>query len=224
MNLRLRVAIAWICVSAMFIRTHISALMTYALHKLVNLTVSVGQAREKRRFKPYKEATDNLRERMNSLMLEFRSIDPLTDERKRQLLAAKSSLLKESDSLLSICKNWTSVPPPGATVLMYVLEHERTKHVRRHRSAQSFSIIVSRISSETFYWDLLLWVAGCREEMLGDLNERYLLRISTHGKAGALAWYCDQAIRTIRDYVWTKIERLAAIGALIDLISRWFKK
>lgn len=61
------------------------------------------------------------------------------------------------------------------------------------------------------------------EELLGDLSEEYSLRHQTDGEAGARTWYREQVARTLKDCVWKKIERLAAIGTLIDLASRWFK-
>jgi hypothetical protein len=94
------------------------------------------------------------------------------------------------------------------------------------RKNDSFSRIVSRIDSDTFYWDLFLWlvVPGDSDTLLGDLNEEYRLRHSTEGEARARAWYRNQASTTFWNYLWKTIERLVAIGTLIDLFSPWFRK
>ena len=89
----------------------------------------------------------------------------------------------------------------------------------------SLSRIASKIDSDTFYWDLLFWlvVPDARvEEMLGDLGEEYLIRASNNEVAKARAWYRHQVVKSASDYFWERIVRIAAVGALIDLIRRWF--
>jgi hypothetical protein len=99
--------------------------------------------------------------------------------------------------------------------------------VNSKKSSASLSRIISRIDAPTFYWDLLLWLLTpglyC-EEMLGDLNEEYLLRASDNGEVSANAWYQHQAMATIMRYCWKRVERFATIATLIDLMERWFKK
>jgi hypothetical protein len=80
---------------------------------------------------------------------------------------------------------------------------------------------------ENFYWDLLLWFVlpvAYGEELLGDLNEEYLLRLSSEGEGRARTWYRDQVVRTVTDNLWQKLERIAIVGALIDLLDRWFRR
>jgi hypothetical protein len=161
---------------------------------------------------------------MDSLMPELQTLNQLTEDRKRQVLAASSSLLQENDNLREIVLNSVSTPAPGTAVLVYMLRRSKIRVERLQRRHASFSRIASSIGSQTFYGDLLLWLAGGSEEMLGCLNEEYQLRISSDGEGNARDWYYDQAIASVRVFLWTKIERLAAVGALIDLISRWFKK
>jgi hypothetical protein len=224
MNLSRRIKILWICLWMKRARTSVAILMIDVLEKLVKLTLSVGGAKERRRIEAITRAADNLRERANFVIPELQTLDRLTEDRKRQVLAAKASLLEEHNYLLTVCRNWVCAPPPGATVLTHVLYRAQIKAAWRQRSWNGFSRIVSRIRSDNFYWDLLLWLCGCSEEMLGDLNEEYLLRIASDGEAGARAWYCGQVVTTMRDYLWMKIEHLAAVGALIDLVGRWFRK
>ena len=110
---------------------------------------------------------------------------------------------------------------------MPTLTYVREKLGKQKRRAGSFRVIIDRIDSDTFYYDLLLWIlvpVAYGEELLGDLNEEYSLRHSSHGVAGAKAWYRAQVARTLKDYFWSKIERVAAIGTLIDLLDQWFRK
>jgi hypothetical protein len=224
MNLSRRIKILWICIWMNRARTSLTILQIDVLGKLVKMALSVGRAKETRRIEAITKAADNLRERANSVISELQTLDRFTEDRKRQVLAAKASLMEEHSYLLTVCRNWVCTSPPGATVLTFVLYRAQINAVRRQRSWNGFSRIVSRISSDNFYWDLLLWLCGCSEAMLGDLNEEYLLRIASDGGAGARAWYCSQAVTTIRDYLWMKIEHLAAVGALIELVGRWFRK
>lgn len=227
MNLSRRIKIVQICLWMHRARTSVTIPMIFTLKKLVHLTLSVGQAKEKRRIEAIKKAADNLSERTNSLMPELRTLNQLTGDRKENVLAARLALLEEYNYLQTICRNWVCAPPPGAGVLMYVLHRAQIKAVRRQRRCHAFSRLVSNISSDNFYWDLLLWLvvpSNHSEELLGDLNEEYLLRIASDGEARARTWYCDQVITTIRDYFWMEIEHLVAVWGLIDLVGRWFRK
>jgi hypothetical protein len=86
--------------------------------------------------------------------------------------------------------------------------------------------IIRNPGSDTFYCDLLLWLivpGEHSEELCGDLIEECSLRSSTEGEAAAKAWYRNQVIRSVHDYVWKRLERLAAIKFLMDTIRWWFR-
>jgi len=98
---------------------------------------------------------------------------------------------------------------------------------RTKQSGDSLIRIISNTDSPTYYWDLLVWllVPGLHsEELLGDLKEEYLLRLSDSSQSAANAWYQHQVLTTIMQYTWKRIERTAAIATLIDLLHRWLKK
>jgi hypothetical protein len=147
---------------------------------------------------------------------------------RAHLMAQKEALLGESKSLdraaskLRMRHSWAR-----AAVFDYARVSLDEHMVGSKKSRDSFSLIISRIDSPTFYWDLILWLLTpglyC-EEMLGDLNEEYLLRASDEGEASANAWYQHQAIATIMRYCWKRIERIATVATLIDLMERWLKK
>jgi len=176
----------------------------------------------KRRFKTFEDAAASWTERANSITAELQH--PLTEEHRKQMLVVASALQEECKHLRAIPSTWTL--SPGATVVMFVITYAQYILGNLQRENQSFSRIIGGIEGDTFYLDLLLWFVlpgGYSEELLGDLNEEYLLLNSTDGAARARAWYRHQVITTIRDCLWKRIERLAAIGTLIDLFGRWFR-
>ena len=188
---------------------------------------SFTQWRVRCRFKTLKDAAAGWQERMNSIMPELQTLGSLTEYRKGQVLAARSVLLEESKRIQEAVAMLASYRGPRATVLIPPLEHMLRKAFDRKRKAESFLRIASKLDSDTFYWDLLLWFVlpgASGESALGDLNEEYLLRNSTEGEARARAWYRDQVTGTLKNCLWEKIVRLAAIGTLIDLVNRWFRR
>jgi hypothetical protein len=224
MKLTLRTAITKICFVMFLVRARILLFNAKILQQLSNLSEWIGQARANRKFEPYRKAADNFKKRSAALLSELQNIDGLAENRKQQVLARRSALLEEGKSLKTTIEKLAPVPYPGATAIIYVATRTKNKGERLQRRFNSLLRIISRVSNDNFYWDLLIWLVGGSEEMLGDLNEEYLLRISSSGEPAARAWYCEQAVSSARDYFWSKIERLAAIGALMDLVSRWFKK
>ncbi len=224
MNLILRTAIAKICIAVFYVRARTLLFNAKVIMQFSKLSVWIGRARAKRHIKPYREAVDDFQKRSNALLSELKNFNELPENRRQQVLATRSSLMEEAQSLKTIIAKLAPIYNPGATAIVYVANRAMSKVQRLEQRYKSLSRILSTVNSANFYWDVLLWLVGGSEAMLGDLNEEYLLRIANDGEPGARAWYCDQAISTARDYLWKKIERLAAVGALIDLIDRWFKK
>jgi hypothetical protein len=181
----------------------------------------------RRRHAKFTNAATKFNERANSILQELKTLDRLTKYRQRSVLAARHALLEEHKHLQVFASNLRSYRAPGTALLMPTVVYIQSRLTRRKRKIASFKKIVDRIDSDTFYWDLSLWVVipvAYGEELLGDLNEEYLLRYSKDGKGGARNWYRNQVARTLKDCLWKKVERLAAIGTLIDLLDRWFRK
>jgi hypothetical protein len=156
--------------------------------------------------------------------------DTHDESRKKQVLATKAALLEERERLLSRGRSLQVAikqSPWGSSILTYATWSIEQSFLSKRKSAESLIRIAQKLDSDTFYWDLMIWIlvpgAYC-EEILGDLNEEYLLKISECGEANARAWYQHQAVDTTVRYFWKRFERLAAIGALIDLMQRWFKR
>jgi hypothetical protein len=193
---------------------------------LVHLAVGFGQARDHRRAKTLKKTVAVWREKSNSIIAELEILSSLPSDRRQQALAARSALLEEAKHLRTAASELGSARIPGAAVLTHALTRMQYKAFSRQRKPQAILRIASRVNCDTFYWDLLLWLVipgAYSEELFGDLDEEYLLRTSTDGEASAKAWYLDQVTTTIGDFIWKKIERVAAIGTLIDLAGRWFR-
>jgi hypothetical protein len=166
------------------------------------------------------------------LFQRLKSLASLPDARKQELLAIRSALLEESARLKLVASRLASqrsfrvsvVLPSSA--LTYTLEHTLSRVFRLQRKTESLRTLLARIECDTFYWELALWflVPGANsEDILGDLIEEYLLRASTQGEPEAKVWYARQIVATAKDYLWEKIERLTALGTLLDLVVRWFR-
>jgi hypothetical protein len=203
------------------------ALMADVLAAPIPALRKFAQWRFRCRFNTLKDAAAGWQERMNAIMPELQALGSLTGDRKSQVLAARSVLLEEGKRIQLTASTLASYRGPAAAVLVPPLEYLLRKSLDRKRKAESFLKIASRLDSGTFYWDLLLWLmlpGSSSEDALGDLNEEYLLRASTDGEVSARAWYRDQVTGTLKNCVWEKIVRLAALGTLIDLVSRWFRR
>ena len=80
---------------------------------------------------------------------------------------------------------------------------------------------------ETFYENLLLWLVvpvGWSETLIGDLSEELNLRMDEEGDTSARAWYRKQAWTTAKHLIWDKVERLVAVGTLIEWTIRLIKR
>jgi hypothetical protein len=185
------------------------------------------------RVEAFKKASASWTARVNSFCAGYQAVsqegDRQTEVNRQGLLATQSALLTEHKRLQATVAELKSPHPiRGAAVLTYGLVSVRDGIFRTQRKREAFSRILSQIeNSPNFYWDLMLWLVipiSYSEELLGDLAEEYQLRNATEGEALARAWYGHQVITTLRGWLWKRIERLAAIGTLIDLIDRWFGK
>jgi hypothetical protein len=151
---------------------------------------------------------------------------PTGEIRRQQLLATYSVLHAENARIQAAVVELQSPQPIGGGVTMwiFILEPIKDRLLRNQRSSAALKRIVSQIqTSPNFYWDLLLWFVvpgGFVDDQLGDLNEEFLLRLSSDGEAPANAWYRHQVVSSIVDHLWAKIERLIAIGTLIDWLFR----
>ena len=191
---------------------------------LLALPANAMNALSKRRIETFTHAAGKYSQRTKSLLSELKTFDQLEEPRKKELLAARAALLVELSEFASKVRSYRS---PGAALLMPTFMYVLTHLTRRERKVKSLKMIIERIDSATFYCDLLLWAvtpSSYSEELLGDLNEEYLLRRSTDGERVAKTWYRDQVTRTLKDCLWKRIERMAAVGTLIDLLDRWFRK
>lgn len=226
MNLTLRIRIIQLAVWLLRFTSFGWRLTIGALSILMNLAIRVGQARGHRRVKTLQKAVAVLQEKSNSIVAELQILGSLSDDHRQQVLAVASALLGENKHLQIAVSELRSARLPGSVVLTHALTHMQHMGFNRQRKVLSLKRISSRIDRDTFYLDLLLWLvipSAYSEELLGDLDEEYLLRTSAEGEAGARAWYLDQVATTVKDLVWKKIERVAAIGTLIDLLGRWFR-
>ncbi len=148
-------------------------------------------------------------------------------EKQQVELSAALSALRADTTDYGATVNARSGLPTTFVLLPPVLRYVRNKVSRRQQKLLAFKDLVSRIDSDTFYLDLLLWFIlpeAFGEAVLGDLNEEYLIRKSMDGPARARSWYRHQVGTTVKDCLWRKIERLAAIGTLVDLLFRSHKK
>jgi hypothetical protein len=217
MILLLRKAIVKICELMLLVRVGLLWVSVHTLKLISDMTSTSAD----QQLELFRQSSLSFGERCKSLLPELQNFERLTEERKLQVVAARSSLVEEGKNLVAAVRNLAFNPGPGATAIIYVATRAKDKAEGLQRRNESLLRIISRIRDDNFYCDTLLWLVGCREEMLGDLNEEYALRSTSDGKSAANAWYYDQAITTLRDWLWKKIERLAAVGALIDLVSRW---
>jgi hypothetical protein len=167
----------------------------------------------------------DLRRRATDLEPELGQFNQLSEERKVQVSAAHYAWLADVEAH-SASIDALRVSTTYA-VLNPVLDYVGNKFFRRRQKINALDEIVSRLDCDTFYLDLLLWFIlpdAFGEALLGDLNEEYQIRKSTDGPVRARSWYRHQVATTVKDCLWRKIERLAAIGTLIDLLSRSHKK
>jgi hypothetical protein len=192
--------------------------------------ITLVQWPTRRRIEKFASAAAKIIERTNSILSDLHTLDRRTERGKQQLLAA-DSLLEESARLKLVASELLSHYARSGDLLIipttYTMKYLQTKFATRKRKTNSFLKVIARIDGEIFYGELLLWFVipvAYGEELLGDLNEEYLLRRSNEGEGCARRWYRDQVVRTLKDSLWQKLERIAIVGALVDLVDRWWPR
>lgn len=231
MNLKRRKKIAKIAAKILSIRLNMSVVAIKSWTKLTWLRTEYIERRTTKLIDATK-SLNGLTERMRSLSAEFRALGTDKFPFKNQLIArltAVRTALESEGVALRRKSFWLYRRPYWATwtVWDYARVSLEEHIVKVQTSCESLNRILARLESATFYWDLLLWflIPGLRsEELLGDLNEEFLLRLSDEGEANAKAWYQHQAVSTLMHYLWKRVERIATIATLIDLVERWLRK
>jgi hypothetical protein len=204
--------------------------LTFFVHALrvpAEGVLKLAKKRSERRVEEFQSAASNWHQRVAAVMPELKTFNSVPENRKSQLLAARSSLLDESNRLRIFAATLSSQRVPAASILLLPLTYLHNKFSVMRRKTASLQRIIAGIEGSTFYSDLLLWLvtpSGYDEALVGDLKEEYTLRSLNDGEKSADAWYRLQMTTTLKDLLWTKIQRLAAIGTLIDLLDRWFRK
>ncbi len=225
MNVQRRIRISRLVFDLHRAGTYYWWLIVKLLYIPATVVVSIAERTTRLRFEKLTRVAATFHKRADSVKADLHNLDHLTEVCKHQVLAARSALLEENKRIQASVSELRSYRAPGAGVLIGICEYAQHKMAVRKRKTESFERIIDQAeSSVTFYWDLLLWlVIGC-EELMGDMGEEYLLRTEDEGEAQARAWYQEQVIRTISGHLWRKIERLAAIGTIIDFMYRLFRK
>ena len=230
MNLRRRITIIRIAVWFIRIRGHAFRFAAQLLVMVGGSYLPLARWTTHRRVKALKKAGDRLTLRSNSFRAACQAFS--TDAsahreiRRQRLLATQSALVAESARLqAAVVEIQSPQTPVAAALLLFIAESTKARISKNQRSNEALKRIISQIqTSPNFYWELLLWFVlpnGCIEDQLGDLNEEFILRNSTDGEAAARAWYRRQVISSVKDRLWDKIERLVAIGTLIEW---WFRR
>jgi hypothetical protein len=226
MNLKRRVSIVGLFLNLIIARMDVLVFGLRLLTKMIDLRTAFIERRT-RKVKEIKRSLDSVTQRLRSVTTELETLNGDAEPRKQQLLTARASLLKQGHQLqLAAAK--VKIGADWSTAVFGFAETALDQScLSATMSGDSLCRILSRVESNTFYWDLLLWflVPGAHsDELLGDLNEEYLLRVSDKGELSAKAWYQHQAVTTIMQYLWKRVERIATVATLIDLIERWLKR
>lgn len=231
MNLKHRKRIAKIAAKIFGIQLNILVMAIKSWTKLAWLRTEHIERRT-RKLVDVTRSLNGLTERKRSLSAEFKALEsdklPFKNQLVARLTAVRAALESEGEALRRKGL-WLYRGPYWATSAVWVYAQESLDEyiASAQTSCGSLNRILSRLESPTFYWDLLLWflIPGLRsEELLGDLNEEFLLRLSDEGEANAKAWYQHQAVSTLMRYLWKRVERFAAIATLIDFLDRWLRK
>jgi len=230
MNLRRRVMVCWVASWVIRVRFLWRALMAWLVFIPCHFVIAFARRRSHSRFEAWMKAADSWKTRANSFCAECKLISQAGDrpaEVSRLRLLA-TALFEEQTRLRATAAELRSPHPIwGSAALTYMLDSSVDGIFRTQRRWKALSRIFSQFAeSHTFYWDVLLCLlipSSHSEELPGDLAEEYQLRNATEGEDFARAWYRRQVITTLRDCLWERIERLAAIGTLVDLVGRWFR-
>lgn len=180
----------------------------------------------RRRRERVQRAWHDFKARAESALCELQA-ERLPQWRKSELKTICPALLEEHKRLLVLCSELTSYRTPGIDAMQIALESLSTRMEQHLRKIDSFSKLLDRIETDTFYSELLLWFVvpmSRSEELVGDLHEEYVLRQSTDGPASATAWFKEQVRRTLTVFLWARFQRWTAIANFVDLLDRWFRR
>jgi hypothetical protein len=197
-----------------------------ALYKPTNALIARTQKRTNEKIEKWNSVRSNFQRRANALSEEVQQSIPLPEKRRAEILVAISALKEETKDYCETAS--AGIRLPAVFVLLQpLITYAQENVARRKQKLLAWEALITKIDSDNFYSDLVLWFIvpdAFSEVLLGDLNEEYLIRKSKHGPSQARAWYRHQVTTTIRDCLWKKIERLAVIGTLLDLLFRSYKK
>jgi len=136
--------------------------------------------------------------------------------------AEKSYLLSESNRLRTDALALT-IPNPGVVCVAEWLQRRVNRFLRKD---QVLGRLLKNIeTSPTFFADLLIWAvvpSPYSEELTGDLEEEYCLRVLTDGELEARAWHREQVVSTVAAYMADKAKRLLSIVRLLRHFRRIF--
>jgi hypothetical protein len=206
-------------------RVSVSLLLVRVFQLVTRPLIAFSSAAIGKKILKRKLYVESLGLRADNLIPELRRFKELSTLRQQEVRLARSQLLSDIEAV--------KVPVPPArlptaifSVLSPALHVLKTGFEKRKRRNEALSRIVDNFESATFYGDLLLWMIlpdSFSEEALGDLHEEFEFRALTD-KSAARAWYRSQVWSTLKSCLWKKVERLAAIGTIIDLIVRALRK
>ncbi|MDQ1405752.1 MAG: hypothetical protein QOG55_1381 [Acidobacteriaceae bacterium] len=223
----IRIQVVAIILFVRRIRTYYLPFFVHALRVLVEGVIKLDKKRSERRFEELQSASSNWHQRVAAVMPGLKTLNSVPQNRKSQLLAARSSLLEESKQLQIFAAKLSSHRVSAVSIFVPPLTYLQNKFLIKRAKTESLRRIILGIDSNTFYFELLLWLvtsSGYDEALVGDLKEERVFRSSADGEESADSWYRHQIKATLKDLLWMKIQRLAAIGTLIDLLDRWFRK
>ena len=223
----IRIQVVAIILFARRVRTYYLTFFVHVLRVPAEGILKLDKRRSERRFEELQSASSNWHQRVAAVMPELKTLSSVPQHRKSQLLAVRSSLLEESNQLTIFASKLSSHRVFAASIFVPPLTYLQNKFVIMRAKTEFLRRIILGIDSNTFYSDLLLWLVtprGYDEALVGDLKEEHVFRSSADGEKSANAWYRHQITATLKDFLWTKMERVAAIGTLIDLFDRWFRK
>lgn len=196
--------------------------ISYPVRKLAELVIVLTTQRAEHKLEVLRKAVAHHTKDTQALLAEC-TFQPLQGTRREYVLAKKSALDEQSQHIHSALSKLQQ-PTIAASLLLPLLICMQGIFIKRRRSADALKRLISEADiSSTFYCDVLLWLFVPCEELIGDLAEEYLLRSASEGELIARAWYREQVIRTVCHHLWKKIERLAALGTVIDYVCRLFK-
>jgi len=155
---------------------------------------------------------------LRSQLEKLKGLPPL---RQQEVLALHSALITDLEHFRA--KSSRLKVPVSVRAMASVAQHLKNTFERRLREYESFQKLAARVDSETYYLDLLLWFvlpSDFVEEALGDLTEEYLIRSEPVGPSQAQAWYRRQVHDSVKVCFWRKLERIAVIGTIVDLLIK----